>query len=398
MSNSHHAYIHNLTPLRGFAALWVAAYHFRMSMPGFARYDITKVLSKGYMMVDLFFIMSGFIILHVYGDDFSRQLAKGNVKKYFIARFARTYPLHFFTLGLLIVMTWISGHWSIVNDPAAIPTNLLLLQSFGIHQLSTWNRLSWSLSAEWASYVVFPLLSISFNQSKRLTLMLIPILILATYISLLYFLPPKGIGNAQRLILHQLDVTYDYGFLRGLAGFTLGMLCYEFYFNAHYRELFSSDLAAVIFISMTFLYMYENVNDLLLIPALSGLTLCFASNCGRLHKYCSLTVLQLIGKVSYSIYLIQWFIATLFASLLALPALKEALPPLETASFLAGTLYEITYLLLLISFSCLTYYGIEKPFRNYINRATQRRPPTHPAKSNLPSPSTLLSENPRSHS
>jgi len=380
MSNSHHAYINNLTPLRGFAALWVAAYHFRMSMPGFARYDITKILSKGYMMVDLFFIMSGFIILHVYGTDFSRSPAKNKVRKYFIARFARTYPLHFFTLALLIVMTWITGQWSIVNDPAAIPANLLLLQSFGVNELSTWNRVSWSLSAEWASYAAFPLLSIFFHQRKRTALTLTPILVLITYISLLYWLPPAGIGNAQRLILHQLDVTYDYGFLRGLVGFSLGMLCYELYSNHRYKEFLGSDLAAGIFIVMTFLYMYEGVNDLLLITAFAGLVLCFASNCRGLHKFCSLRPLQVIGKVSYSIYLIQWFIATLFTSFLKIPVLKGILPPLETTSFLAGLLYEIIYLLLLTGFSCITYYLIEEPCRNYINRnlGSANRPLTTP--------------------
>ncbi|HEY4208921.1 MAG TPA: acyltransferase, partial [Puia sp.] len=204
MPNNHHAYIYNLTPLRGFAALWVAAYHFRMSLPGFGRYEVTNILSKGYMMVDLFFIMSGFIILHVYGSDFSRQLPKNLLRKYFIARFARTYPLHFFTLALLIIMTCISGQWSIVNDPAAIPTNLLLLQSFGIHKVSTWNRVSWSLSAEWASYVAFPILSIFLHVSKKLGSVLTPFLILTVYVALLYWLPPAGFGNAQRLILHQL--------------------------------------------------------------------------------------------------------------------------------------------------------------------------------------------------
>jgi len=371
MPANHHPYLDNLTPLRGFAALWVAAYHFRMSLPGFARFSITTVLEKGYMMVDLFFIMSGFIIYHVYGSSFSRSPANPVLKKYLIARFARTYPLHFFTLTLLVVMTWVSGQWSLVDDPAAIPTQIFLLQSFGIHKLSTWNRVSWSLSAEWASYIVFPVLSIFLARNRKLASLLLSAIIITIYVALLYWIPPKGIGNAQRLILHQLDVTYDYGFLRGLAGFTLGMLCYELYTNVRSRQFFSSDAVAGVFIVMTFFYMYMGVNDLLLITAFAGLTLCFASNCGYLHKLCSLHSLQLIGKVSYSIYLIQWFIATFFTGFLQLPAFNGILPPLETTSFLVGTLYEIIYLLLLIGFSCLTYYSIETPFRNYINRYTK---------------------------
>jgi peptidoglycan/LPS O-acetylase OafA/YrhL len=367
MANSH-PYLNNLTPLRGIAALWVAAYHFKMSIPAFSHVEQTMLLNKGYMMVDLFFIMSGFIIRHVYGDRFSDQITKPNVRHFFVARIARIYPLHIFTLALLVFMTLISGEWNIVNDPAAIPTHVLLLQSFGVHQLATWNRASWSISAEWAAYIVFPLLAMFLYQAKRLAYTLLPILVITSYIALLYWLPPKGIGSAQRLILHQLDVSYDYGFLRGIAGFTLGMLSYGLYMDHRIRSLFSSDMIAVIFIAVTLLYMHEGLNDLFLIIAFTGVVLSFACNCGCLHKFCSIRPVQFIGKVSYSIYLIQWFVATFFTAFLELPGVNRVLPPLETVSLFTGSLYIIAYLAILVAFSSITYHGVENPCRNFINR------------------------------
>ena len=47
---------------------------------------------KSYLMVDLFFVLSGFIMLHVYGRAFDGVLQRGQVRHFLVARFARTYP------------------------------------------------------------------------------------------------------------------------------------------------------------------------------------------------------------------------------------------------------------------------------------------------------------------
>ncbi|HEX4849529.1 MAG TPA: acyltransferase family protein, partial [Puia sp.] len=69
-------YISNLTPLRGIAALWVFFFHFQGLIATFIHSNTTHLVELGYLMVDLFFIMSGFIILHVYGDKFSKVIAR----------------------------------------------------------------------------------------------------------------------------------------------------------------------------------------------------------------------------------------------------------------------------------------------------------------------------------
>jgi peptidoglycan/LPS O-acetylase OafA/YrhL len=55
-------YLSNLTPLRGIAALLVAIFHFEMAIARFIPANLTMFFEKSYLMVDLFFIMSGFII------------------------------------------------------------------------------------------------------------------------------------------------------------------------------------------------------------------------------------------------------------------------------------------------------------------------------------------------
>ena len=92
---------------------------------------------KCYMMVDLFFIMSGFIILHVYKDDFANRISWHAVRKYIVARFARIYPLHFFAMLLLvagvILFSPAGTYPNAIENPAAIPTGFLLLHSYYIH-------------------------------------------------------------------------------------------------------------------------------------------------------------------------------------------------------------------------------------------------------------------------
>src|ERR1700677_1206832 len=103
MPNSH-PFLNNLTPLRGAAATWVAVYHFGTTVPLFSASQ-TMLVAKGYTMVDLFFIMSGFIMRHVYGNSFKERITIPNVHRFVVARFARIYPLHFFTLTTLVVLT-----------------------------------------------------------------------------------------------------------------------------------------------------------------------------------------------------------------------------------------------------------------------------------------------------
>lgn len=359
-----HPYLNNLTPLRGAAAIWVGIYHFGTTVP-LLQQNHTMIIAKGYMMVDLFFIMSGFIMRHVYGDHFSLQITKPDLQRFVVARFARIYPLHFFTLLVAILMAAFAHDWNPVNDPAAIPTNLLLLQSFGLHQLSTWNRPSWSLSAEWAAYMVFPFLALFLSRKWQLAYWILPPLILLVYIALMYWIPPAGIGNAERLVMHKLDVTYDYGFLRGIAGFTLGMLAYGLYAKSRTRDLFSGDSIVLVFIVATLFFMHLGVNDLLLVVAFGSIVLCFASNGGYLHRLCNFKPAQFFGKVSYSIYLMQWIVTPLYVKLVRSSGI---IPLFPAVSFFHRLVYVLMYMILLIGFSSVTYHLIEKPCRNFINR------------------------------
>lgn len=365
------AYLSNLTPLRGIAALLVAVFHFEMAVARFVPAKRTMFFEKCYLMVDLFFIMSGFIILHVYKDDFVIRIGT-SFRKYIVARFARIYPLHFFAMLLLVIGVILfspAGTYpNAIENPAAIPTGFLLLHSYYIHNLYTWNIPSWSISAEWAAYLLFPFLALFLNKKKLLAIVLFVIGVILAYVAILYFLPRKNLFNPLIPVPHNLNTTYDFGFLRGIAGFTTGMVIYTLYQWASLNEKFQKDGLALITMILLILALHFAINDAFCIILFAALVFSFALNNSYLHVCCNNRILQYIGNISYSIYLMQIFLQEPFSKGLRLPGVVGFGRGKQNIEFASGLGYCLIYLVLLLAISSVTYYTIEKPCRRWINR------------------------------
>ena len=87
------ANIPSLTALRFVAAAAVFAFHIDHTfLPG-AFGALTPLVRKGYLGVDFFFILSGFILTHVYAPQMDAGTFKS--RAFFAHRFARVYPVHF---------------------------------------------------------------------------------------------------------------------------------------------------------------------------------------------------------------------------------------------------------------------------------------------------------------
>lgn len=150
-----------LTGVRFIAAFWVVCYHAmpRTGLP----VPVAAVVDGGYSGVSLFFVLSGFILAHVYGDD----AAPGNrfpTRSFLVARFARIYPVY---LAALVFALPALVRDVLVNPEA--PSGLRLggvcvstvsmLQAWVPGWGCWWNCPGWSLSAEAFFYVAFPFLA-----------------------------------------------------------------------------------------------------------------------------------------------------------------------------------------------------------------------------------------------
>lgn len=150
--------IRALTGVRAAAAVWVLLYHLRDDLfvlcPALRPLD--GLFSVGYLGVDVFFVLSGFILSLNYTDAFA-EVRPGAYLAFLRKRLARIYPVHLFTLSLLAAAFGLG--LSVSSDPHSHDRVDLLLNLLLVHDWAdrlSWNLVSWSISAEWFAYLLFP--------------------------------------------------------------------------------------------------------------------------------------------------------------------------------------------------------------------------------------------------
>jgi peptidoglycan/LPS O-acetylase OafA/YrhL len=163
---SHKPELRALTGLRFLAAFHVLVFHtlftFSRSALLLPRGTLRSLLSSGYVGVNLFFVLSGFVLAYAYVEDGRMAATAG---RFWRARFARVYPLHL--LGVLAALPlFVLGSSAAHATSAAIAKegatelglSALLVQAWMPAHVLDLNGPSWSLSVEAFFYAMFPLL------------------------------------------------------------------------------------------------------------------------------------------------------------------------------------------------------------------------------------------------
>jgi peptidoglycan/LPS O-acetylase OafA/YrhL len=351
--------IHCLTPMRGIAAIWVMLFHIDVSLfyrdfGGLLPRDQTGLFSKGYLWVDFFFLLSGFVIAHVYSQQLSSRPRKVAVTKYLWARFARIYPLHLFTLGVLMVLTpiiaayypaVIDGSWTTYFAWSAVPSNLLLTQAMNQHVYLSWNMVSWSIAAEWWTYVLSIPCIIWLAKSSLRTSLIYALGAFLALVALVFNLPDKN-----------LDITFNYGFLRCLFEFNIGLVLYQLFLREKMNAWLASDGIVIALIVAIVTIFHLRLHDLLIIPCFSLLILALGYNNAKTNVMLNKPMFQYLGKISYSIYMVHclWFMVFWFL----FPQLKSQWG-ITSFSLLERWSYAAVFIALTIISSHFTYHYIE---------------------------------------
>jgi peptidoglycan/LPS O-acetylase OafA/YrhL len=144
-----------LAAVRFFAAMWVLSFHFWPSLGS----SMWNIVVKGYLGVELFFVLSGFILSHVYLSAFGER--RFSYANFLWARLARIYPVHLVMLAgmaALIAAAALAGIRTGDKVPilSSLPAELTLTPAWGFAPEGGWNHPSWSISAEWFAYLSFP--------------------------------------------------------------------------------------------------------------------------------------------------------------------------------------------------------------------------------------------------
>ena len=149
--------IYCLESLRGIAALHIAIFHFSQEENNlFKNFDY---ISASYLMVDLFFVLSGYVIAYNYTNKIN---SISTLLKFQIKRFFRLYPLHVATLLFFLLYEIVIFLYPIhfnkiafsINNITAFLNNIFLTHGIFLNQ-PTFNTPSWSISVEFYSYLFF---------------------------------------------------------------------------------------------------------------------------------------------------------------------------------------------------------------------------------------------------
>jgi peptidoglycan/LPS O-acetylase OafA/YrhL len=154
-----------LTGIRAVAAFWVFLRHFRTEIidalgPGPVTQALVHVANVGYLGVDLFFILSGFILTYTHLDTMAADYSWRKAVAFLWLRLARVWPLTAVVLmlfGAYFVFQGLSSGdpaYYAQADPGRLLLHLTLLNGWFPAPLD-WNGVDWSVSAEWLAYLTF---------------------------------------------------------------------------------------------------------------------------------------------------------------------------------------------------------------------------------------------------
>ncbi|MFH7523979.1 acyltransferase family protein [Aeromonas enteropelogenes] len=381
-----------LTPLRGIAALMVVLFHARLLL--FPQWmesiaGVTQLIENGYLWVDLFFILSGLVLAHVYGEAFTAPRRTVSYGRFLWLRLTRVYPLYVVTLVLLVgwelykarhgvgfyggplfkMWEWegMPPFGSPFTPAEALPSALLLLQVVTDQGL-TWNFAAWSLSVEWISYLLFPLL-IPLAVTRSRWSHLAPMLALTV---LAFIVHSRG----------TLDVTS--GALavgRGVSEFVLGLWLLPRVKAARSLSMMQRDLPLLIAFLLPFVLLQFTMTPqltLLLICAYVLLIWIAASQGKRQSPLLHLLDNRLtnwLGDLSYSIYLLHALVLLTGCELIHYLAPEFTAWWYAQTNPLLGVAATLLMLGVLIALSAVSYHLFERPLQRRLRRVGQARQP-----------------------
>ncbi len=337
-----------LTGLRGFGALWVVLFHLQPFGGG-------AVARLGYLGVDLFFLLSGVVLTHTYWRDFAAVTGAG-YRRFLLLRLVRVYPLHAVMLGLMGGAVVLAPEWfreqadaARVFSPEAFVANAFLVQNWAPRFSVTWNGPAWSVSVEWAAYVAFPfLVPIVLRVQSRRVAAGAAVLCIALFA-----------GGSIACGQYDPHLIFRGALVRMALEFTAGCFLYRAFMLGARID----DRAGAVAVA-------GGVACLLLAPRSAFVALplfLVVLLLGMQGRSVVVRVFEsraalFLGEVSYSIYLMHWFLL-----ILATHVVRTVAPELSH-----GDAWKAVFLVVLIPVSYLGFRFVELPSRRLGRRLASR--------------------------
>jgi len=357
-------HIDSLTGVRGVAAIWVALLHGSRYVeiePVLGR-AVTNWVTSGWLGVDLFFVLSGFVISYVHQVDFT-SLEGARIWRFLKLRLSRIYPAHLVATLVLVPIvlsaTWF-GLYEFTPETRAEYTwpklfySVTLLNGWGFPDSVGWNTPSWSVGSEWFAYLIFPLLALGLNRvSSALAHGAIILGVFAGMIAL-----SLAVQDG-RTYMPGLSLTL----VRVGSGFLIGCAVYNIHRRLRAGPAFDAlalaALAAIVILGAAGL---PHFYDFGMIAAFAALILGLSLASGPAATLFSSGSATYLGRISYSIYLVHTTV---------LMVVNQVLQRLLPADVGAGThlaVFAFAYFGGFLVAGHLLYAWVEEPARSWLRR------------------------------
>lgn len=366
--NENRTQLHALTSLRFFAAAFVVLFHHGQAQFAGGPSWLQHVISGGYVGVPFFFILSGFILAYNYVPRM--RAGQFNARGFWVARFARIYPVYVFSL--LVSAPLFAGALVHSEKSAAGSFALHAGANFGLLQAwipgwaFSWNGPAWSLSVEASFYILFPLLITQFDSRRRWQM-----LAALASVGTLLLVTGKFVPSANLIGFLQQQVGWANPLL-WLPLFIFGMCLGERYLSQPCQPTAAGPrivltVAVALLIVALMAANLQRLSQLLycytLTPLCAALIYLLADKENYVTRLLSMRPLVLVGEASYSLYILHRPIHDWFAW----AHRHWSTPAVDTT---AGF---VLYLTACLAASLLSLKLIEYPCREWIRRRFQKR-------------------------
>lgn len=356
-----------LTGIRGVAAAWVAVFHFYPWLAAIFECPVRGrvwFVRDGFLGVDLFFLLSGFVLMMSYGPRLSAG-SLSEIFRFLVARAFRILPMHWTVLVILAALVGIVPAYArqpYVFTSKAFVESAALVQGLLPDAALAWNRPSWSISDECVAYLLFPALAplIWTFRSFRACWLAVALALLS-----LGFVVMHGLHS------DTLNVVQAGGLLRCVCEFTAGAFaCRAWQLNGPMLRRLADPLALAGLLMLALAVRYSARLDVLAPFGLLALVVASGAG-GRVAAFLfGSAAAVFLGEISYSLYLVH---IGLF-DLLAVPGVMRSVLTMTAWQQIVVVVFTWATLLLL---SWLGYRHVEQPFRSYGRTLTRHAIPSH---------------------
>lgn len=365
--NDNRRIIPALTGLRGVAASWVVVYHLH-------EYDriggsFGAFVHRGYLAVDVFFVLSGFVMSLSYAHFFAAGFTWKRYASYLLRRAARIYPLYL-VLTVSVAASFVRNHPQVLGS-TSFEKNCL----FNVALIDFWgfgyalDEATWSISTEFAAYVLFPILAIFSLFGRSRVALMCGLVCISIVCALPFISSPADLPYVKQ---GALDIAWPFGIwplIRCVTEFALGLLTFRVWSQKTTRELFERPWVSWCIATSFCLLLLWRGADVLIVLLIPSLLVTLTDGRNLVARTFATKPLLILGELSYAIYLLH-------DPLLPLKAVLSEQISGYIGLFASGIISELAFFAALLALSALCFRTIEQPGRAIIRRLENRLLPT----------------------